>query len=736
MIWLVFNSEVPGERDERNMSEQMRQQEENYLKLTYQQLLHTQQTLSRWLEETKHSGQSMMSKITEDIKLNVDGISDKLDSFSQIEMKNREIDQYNIKIRNGEVTLDKVERLLEKPYFGKIKVDFLDEEEPESFYIGMHGFSDENNDNLIYDWRSPIAELFYNNELGPSSYQVRGNTIETSIEERRQFVIEKDKLLTYFDTMVSIQDDVLLEALAKDDTKKMRDITATIQKEQNVIIRDTNTPYMLVNGVAGSGKTSAIMQRIAYLLYNLQDSITSDDVLILSPNKAFIQYVSDVLPSLGEKNPRNMTLLQFAQSYMGRQIESEETYFKRISKELISKETTCLRDDQFIHYIKDNVYREFKQDHLFKDIMYRDKAIISKEQIRQLFDETPQNSPHVDRIQGVKQRLLSEWNQRLIQQSRTKKIHDQVISLTEDQQEKYFGHLIQDDSEKSLTRYAEQLLRKKYKKVTQQINRYRWLNQEVLFNELFEGFSGSAYNRQMAPITLDEAIVLLTIKHFYVERLTMPNMRFVLVDEVQDYTPAQLQFLLLLFPKSDFTMVGDENQAIFNTSTPFKQIETLFSVDDKEVTTYQLLTSYRSTGAITKAFNELSLSKNATIVPIRPQGVAPQLIKYNQSSEIKEVVANVLSQLDGENLTVLVKTEHEKERIETFFDEEIQVHVTSINLAKGLEFDNVLLLNASADHFTTIRDQKILYTAFSRAMNRLFIGYEKSLTPLLAYLEK
>ena len=196
MIWLVFNSEVPGERDERNMSEQMRQQEENYLKLTYQQLLHTQQTLSRWLEETKHSGQSMMSKITEDIKLNVDGISDKLDSFSQIEMKNREIDQYNIKIRNGEVTLDKVERLLEKPYFGKIKVDFLDEEEPESFYIGMHGFSDENNDNLIYDWRSPIAELFYNNELGPSSYQVRGNTIETSIEERRQFVIEKDKLLT------------------------------------------------------------------------------------------------------------------------------------------------------------------------------------------------------------------------------------------------------------------------------------------------------------------------------------------------------------------------------------------------------------------------------------------------------------------------------------------------------------------------------------------------------------
>lgn len=514
----------------------------------------------------------------------------------------------------------------------------------------------------------------------------------------------------------------------------MRDITATIQKEQNVIIRDTSTPYMLVNGVAGSGKTSAIMQRIAYLLYNMQDEITSDDVLILSPNKAFIQYVSDVLPSLGEKNPRNMTLLQFAQSYMRRHIESEEHYFKRISKESMSKETEYLRDGQFIHYIKDNVYREFDSSKLFDDITLRDKTIISKEHIKQLFDETPNNSPHVDRVQGVKQRLLSSWNQRLIQQSRTKKIHDQVTSLTEEQQEKYFGHLIQDDSEKSLTRYAEQLLRKKYKKVTQQINRYRWLNQEILFNELFKGFSGVTYQRQMAPITLDEAIAILTITHYYVERLTMPNMRFVLVDEVQDYTPAQLQFLLLLFPKSDFTMVGDENQAIFNTNTPFKAIEALFTSDGKELMTYQLLTSYRSTGAITKAFNELSLSKNATIVPIRPQGEEPELIQYNELSDINQVVTDILTELNGEKLTIIVKTEDEKALLEHWFDESLDVQVTSINLAKGLEFDNVLLWGASSEHYNDVRDQKILYTAFSRAMNRLYIAYDKNISPLLSYL--
>lgn len=730
---ILYNT-VPIVKGMMNVSETVKRQEEEYLKLTYAQLTQTQKKLSEWLDETKQSGQTMMSKITEDIKLNVDGISDKLDSFSQIEMKNREIDQYNIKIRNGELTLDKVNRLLENPYFGKVKVDFLDGEEPDSFYIGMHGFSDDKNDNLIYDWRSPIAELFYNNEIGASSYDVRGATINTSIEERRQFVIEKDKLITYFDTMVSIQDDVLLDALAKDDTKKMRDITATIQKEQNVIIRDTKTPYILVNGVAGSGKTSAIMQRIAYLLYNLQDKITSDDVLILSPNKAFIQYVSDVLPSLGEKNPRNMTLLQFAQSYMNRSIESEENYFKRISKSQVSKETDVLRDDQFINYIKENVFHDFNHEQLFKDITYRDKPIISKQQISQLFEETPKNSSHVDRVQGVKQRLLSSWDERLIQQSRTKKIHDQVTSLTEEQQEKYFGHLIQDDSEKSLTRYAEKLLRKKYKKVTQQINRYRWLNQLVLFNELFEGFSSMSYSRQMAPITLDEAIILLCIKHYYVERLTMPNMKFVLVDEVQDYTPAQLQFLLLLFPKSDFTMVGDENQAIFNTSTPFQDIEQLFSKDNKTLTTYHLLTSYRSTGAITEAFNELSLSKNAEIVPVRPFGVKPQLIKYESVDKLISLVTNILETIPGEKLTILVKTEDEKEKVEQLLNDVPDVAVTSINLAKGLEFDNVLLLDATSEQYTTIRDQKILYTAFSRAMNRLYIAYEKELSPLLTYL--
>ncbi|WP_326717566.1 HelD family protein [Vagococcus jeotgali] len=716
------------------MSNDTKQLEENYLNSTYKQLSETKTYLDNWLREMKSDGQSIMKHITEDIKMNVDGIADKLDSFSQVEMKNREIDQLNIKIKNGEVTLDKVNRLLESPYFGKVVVDFLDDEPVEPFYIGMHGFANQENINLIYDWRSPIAELFYNNELGKSSYNVRGEEIKTSIEERRQFVIEQSKLITYFDTMISIQDDVLLDALASDDTNRMKDITATIQKEQNVVIRDIHHDYILVNGVAGSGKTSAIMQRIAYLLYTFQESITSENVLILSPNKAFIQYVSDVLPALGEKNPRNMTMLQFIQAYLGRAIESETNYFNRIASSHVSSENDILRTKEYVGFIKEKAHHVFDETSLFKAIMYREQPIISQKMLIDLFNDTPKELPHADRIQGTKQKLQSYWERKLLHQSKSKRLHDEVTNLTEDQQEKYFGHLIQNDSEKSLTKYAEQLLRKKYKKVTRQINQYRWLNQDVLFNSLFEMYTGKSYQGDLRPPNLDEAVIQVLINHLFIEKLTMPKMKFVLVDEVQDYTEAQLELLLLLYPNSEFTMVGDENQAIFNTNVSFETINQIFAQRQKQIKNYNLLTSYRSTGAITEVFNQLAMNGSADIVPVRPTGDTPKVVSYKDEEELLKTTQSILASLNGEELSVLVKTEKDVFYLQQLFKGIEAIQVLSINLAKGLEFDNVLVLNVTEEMYHTARDKKILYTAFSRAMSRLFIGYKNERSSLIDFL--
>ena len=329
-----------------------KQLEEAYLKNVYQKLIDKRNELRESMDTAKIEGNQSLKEMAGDLRLNFDSYLDNLDTFSMIEMKNREIDQMNIKQKNAENQLAKIERLLKSPYFGKVVVDFLDNEPQESFYIGTANFTDDADENLVYDWRSPIAELFYNNMIGPSSYTVRQNKIDTVIKERRQFLLERDRLVKFFDTSVAIQDDVLLEVLGQDETNEMKAITATIQSEQNTIIRDVKSQNILVNGVAGSGKTSAIMQRIAYLLYLYRDTMTSDDLLILSPNHRFIDYISNVLPSLGERNPLNLTIMQLVSQLSAEEIEGEEAYFKHITGENVSEQTERLRSKKFIDNLK------------------------------------------------------------------------------------------------------------------------------------------------------------------------------------------------------------------------------------------------------------------------------------------------------------------------------------------------------------------------------------------------
>ncbi len=214
--------------------------------------------------------------------------------------------------------------------------------------------------------------------IGPSSYTVRQNKIDTVIKERRQFLLERDRLVKFFDTSVAIQDDVLLEVLGQDETNEMKAITATIQSEQNTIIRDVKSQNILVNGVAGSGKTSAIMQRIAYLLYLYRDTMTSDDLLILSPNHRFIDYISNVLPSLGERNPLNLTIIQLVSQLSAEEIEGEEAYFKRITGENVSEQTERLRSKKFIDNLKQSDPLFLDHPNFIRGLTKNGKTVLSK----------------------------------------------------------------------------------------------------------------------------------------------------------------------------------------------------------------------------------------------------------------------------------------------------------------------------------------------------------------------
>ncbi|NRQ28248.1 AAA family ATPase [Enterococcus faecium] len=701
-----------------------KQLEEAYLKNVYQKLIDKKNELRESMDTAKIEGNQSLKEMAGELRLNFDSYLDNLDTFSMIEMKNREIDQMNIKQKNAENQLAKIERLLKSPYFGKVVVDFLDNEPKESFYIGTANFTDDADENLVYDWRSPIAELFYNNMIGPSSYTVRQNKIDTVIKERRQFLLERDRLVKFFDTSVAIQDDVLLEVLGQDETNEMKAITATIQSEQNTIIRDVKSQNILVNGVAGSGKTSAIMQRIAYLFYLYRDTMTSDDLLILSPNHRFIDYISNVLPSLGERNPLNLTIIQLVSQLSAEEIEGEEAYFKRITGENVSEQTERLRSKKFIDNLKQSDPLFLDHPNFIRGLTKNGKTVLSKKTIEKIYEKVPAHPKLIDRLQATKKALMSEWKNHLLKQAKSPAVQNQVLSLTEDRQLELFGKLISDDSEQSIAAYARKLLQKKYRKITRQIEEMAWVDEHQLFERIYEKRYGSAYAWQPTR-TVDEAVIILAIRHLLVEKVNVPAFRYLLIDEVQDYTLAQLGLLIELFPKTHFTLVGDENQAIFNSSTTFADIMRCFDDYHLPIHRYDLRNSYRSSGAITELFKTYAVDQEKIdIVSIRPQGKEPEYRSFRSSEELLEILAEILVSLKGEKAAVITQTEEETQTLQESIKKNSygleNCQIIPLSLAKGLEFDHVILYPFENDGDEQ-RRRRQMYTAISRGMKSIVV---------------
>ncbi|WPG24127.1 AAA family ATPase [Enterococcus faecium] len=701
-----------------------KQLEEAYLKNVYQKLIDKRNELRESMDTAKVEGNQSLKEMAGELRLNFDSYLDNLDTFSMIEMKNREIDQMNIKQKNAENQLAKIERLLKSPYFGKVVVDFLDNEPKESFYIGTANFTDDADENLVYDWCSPIAELFYNNMIGPSSYTVRQNKIDTVIKERRQFILERDRLVKFFDTSVAIQDDVLLEVLGQDETNEMKAITATIQSEQNTIIRDVKSQNILVNGVAGSGKTSAIMQRISYLLYLYRDTMTSDDLLILSPNHRFIDYISNVLPSLGERNPLNLTILQLVSQLSAEEIEGEEAYFKRITKESVLEQAEHLRSKEYIDDLKRSDPLFLDHPDFIRGLTKNGKTVLSKKTIEKIYEKVPAHPKLIDRLQATKKALMSEWKNHLLKQAKSPAVQNQVLSLTEDRQLKLFGELISDDSEQSIAAYARKLLQKNYRKITRQIEEMAWVDEHRLFERIYEKRYGSAYVWQHTR-TVDEAVILLAIHHLLVEKVNVPAFRYLLIDEVQDYTLAQLGLLIELFPKTHFTLVGDENQAIFNSSTTFADIMRCFDDYHLPIHRYDLRNSYRSSGAITELFKTYAVDQEKIdIVSIRPQGKEPEYRSFRSSEELLEILAEILASLKGEKAAIITQTEEETQTLQESIKKSSygleNCQIIPLSLAKGLEFDHVILYPFENDRDEQ-RRRRQMYTAISRGMKSIVV---------------
>ena len=339
--------------------------EQEHLTKTYDKLLKMKEDIEAQIKALDEKAVDDKNDIRDNIRFDYADIETTMKTLAEIEVWNRYIDTYNVESNSLGKRLNNVKKLLESPYFAKIQLQFSEGEAPESYYIGRAAISENKYDQMVVDWRSPIAEVYYNQEFGHTSYTVEDREIPVDLQLRRQFDLNKNQLISYFDTQIAIEDPMLLQSLSQTHSDKMKAITATIQKEQNTVIRYPDVPVLLVNGIAGSGKTSVLLQRIAYLFYQKRDTLRPDQVCLMTLNPVFRDYIDNVLPDLGETNPLTLTWLEFMEMVNVPFSDGEYDY----------------SDAARLQKIHDELQTLTPEPEDFLDIRQKDKLVMTKNEV-------------------------------------------------------------------------------------------------------------------------------------------------------------------------------------------------------------------------------------------------------------------------------------------------------------------------------------------------------------------
>ena len=631
---------------------------------------------------------------------------------------NSVIDSYNRTQRANAEKLTAVRILKPQPYFAKVVLQYKPGAAPKELYIGNAGLSDDNYRRLIVDWRSPVAEVYYNQADGKTSYEANGRTINVDLKLRRQFDITGNKLNACFDTTVAIQDELLLASLSRQRTSQMQAITTTIQKEQNVVIRHKDVPALLVNGIAGSGKTSVLLQRIAYLFYQKRESLDPRQVFLITPNPVFRNYIDNVLPDMGERNPNILTWNEFAEGAIppGRDFKRFDTSFETL--QLIDKATNSL---------------EF-QDKDFRDIKSQGTILISAQQIAKAaakFKNAPAG-PH--RITLIREELETRLQSRLGQMASNTAAQDVVSELSYNDQLSIFGEPVAMDTEESAKAYTLKFLTQQYESAFEAVKNDYWLRIDRI-------------GKRIAGIEELSFLEWLYLK-IRITGMSNPDAKYVMIDEVQDYTTAQLAILVRYFRRANFLLLGDENQAIKPGTASFDEIRHVFEATRGEVSECHLMTSYRSTPAITELFAKLAVTADGMqISSVQRADTEPEFHEYATESEyIQKLIqtARASKELKGTTAFVALDTETAARTAQLLGDDSPTLIgegdtlpnsgsiLLALPLAKGLEFDHVVIVDANKEDFPeTDLSRRRLYTAISRATSTVSIFSNGELSPLL-----
>ena len=699
--------------DDPIMAEEQAHLDEIYAKLTAMR-----DDLAAELEHGHEGAAADLRELSDEIRPDFGGAADEvMETLAAIETLNAVIDAYN---QYHDFSVDKLRRLLlllRQPYFAKVRLKMSPDRPARDVYIGAAGMTDEHSRPLIVDWRNPVAETYYNQENGQTSYTVNGRTRTVELELRRQFDITRDHLNMYFDTTVAIEDSLLLGALRRHHSEKLKDITATIQREQNQVVRHADVPALLVNGIAGSGKTSVMLQRIAYLLYGERETLSASQVHLFGPNAVFEHYIDNVLPSMGESNPQVYTWRDFceAQGAGGRDLgeDTDPACLEKLESDISSLFLTA--DD----------LREIRCD---GTVLLKVASVESAVAKFARFGVGPRFCALVT------DELHDRVSRRIASMARDEELQEEMLGLDVDDQVRFFGETVSPENEQETVALTRRWLEQVFAGAHDEVDRLAWLKLDRVAMRMLGKPSVSA----------SEWLYLRLL----VTGRGDTDARYVMIDEVQDYTVAQLMVLSRHFSRAHFLMLGDEHQAIREGTASFAQIRELFGRTHGQVDECRLLTSYRSSPEITTLFSGLvEHDAPVKLASVHRAGVAPHIEALPGRDEFLAALRKqVAAAHEMEGLTALVAAD---DGAVSWLAKQLRdcdvtviknnnelpaagVVLMSLRLAKGLEFDQVIIPDASAETYPdTPLARRRLYTAVSRAMHGVTLLAQDELTPLV-----
>jgi DNA helicase-2/ATP-dependent DNA helicase PcrA len=699
-------------------------------------------------------------------------------------------------------------RLQQSPYFGRIDFREQGEDSVDSIYLGTGSLLDDDGEEmLIYDWRAPISSLYYDYGPGPARYETPSGTISGTMELKRQFVFRRGEIDCMFDTSVTIGDDILRQVLGHGADGQMKNIVATIQRDQNRAIRSDRKRCLIVSGPAGSGKTSAALQRVAYLLYKYRSRITADQIVLFSPNPMFKKYVSTVLPDLGEENMQQTTFQEYLAYRLADRFQLEDPFAQLESALTGSREPEYETRLEGIRFKSSacffRVVQQYKkhlerQGLVFRDVEAGGHVLLSAAQLEAWF-YTEGGGKLAPRVSALLERVLKEAKKALFSLREEPWVEEEAELLSrEDYAEAYrklqkagrSGRQAFNERREEGELLKELVLNRHYRRLRKRLQQFGFIDFAATYRRLFEdpglaaslldagGLAGSGDRAEPAgsaaelpanwreicaqtaekllrcELSQEDATPFLymsgLIEGFHVNT----GIRHVIIDEAQDYSPFQYEFLKKLFPASRMTLLGDHNQ-IVNAYSSMPDLETLtglYGADETEVIRFHR--TYRSTKPIAE-FTRGLLQDGGDIEPFDRAGEKPVVTVAADLESLHAAIADRIRELRKENFsTIAVICKTAQECVEAYGalrplmeESEPLLLITKETdafaagtvvipsyLAKGIEFDAVLIHNASQSVYEHESERRLLYISCTRAMHRLYLFHAGEASPFVRAL--